>query len=113
MADQNVYRRLQIGGWKELPFEPFRTGVEIHMLREGEPALALLRYQQGASVPAHLHPDVETILVLEGSQSDDAGTYNAGDFVINQPGSSHRVWSDDGCVVLISWSKPVEFLAVE
>ena len=110
MADQDVHRNLLAGGWKDLPFEPFRPGVEIHRLRDGEPALALLRYQPGASVPSHLHPDVETILVLEGSQSDEKGTYGPGDFVINQPGSSHRVWSDDGCVVLIGWSKPVRIL---
>ena len=49
-------------------------------------------------------------LVLEGAQSDDRGTYAAGDMVLNPPGSEHRVWTDQGCVVLLHWDKPVEFL---
>jgi anti-sigma factor ChrR (cupin superfamily) len=53
---------------------------------------------------------LETILVLEGSQSDERGTYDAGTLVFNPAGTVHRVWSDEGCVVLIQWAKPVEFV---
>ena len=48
--------------------------------------------------------------MLDGAQSDDAGRYVAGDFVVNRPGSIHRVWSDEGCLVLIHWAAPVEIL---
>ncbi|NDW07596.1 cupin domain-containing protein [Jiella pacifica] len=93
-------------------FEPFRDGVEIARLSgqgdKGE--TALLRYAPGASVPMHEHTGLETILVLSGSQSDDDGTYRAGDLVLNQPGSRHRVWSAEGCLVLISWAAPVRIL---
>lgn len=99
------------GGWRDAPFEPFREGVEIAPLLTGPPDLALLRYAPGASVPRHLHPGLETILVLEGAQSDERGTYRAGALVTNPEGSSHRVWSDEGCVVLIQWTKPVVFLS--
>lgn len=94
-------------------FEPFRPGVDIHHIArsvDGGPGVALLRYRAGASVPRHRHAGLETILVLEGAQSDDAGRYVAGDFVINRPGSIHRVWSDEGCLVLIHWAAPVEIL---
>lgn len=95
-------------------FEPFRPGVEIaHLYRPSDargPALALLRYGAGACVPRHEHVGLETICVLSGSQSDEFGTYRAGDVVINAPGSSHRVWSDEGCMVLISWAEPVRLL---
>lgn len=94
-------------------FEPFRPGVEIHHIVrsvDGGAGVALLRYRAGASVPRHRHPGLETILVLEGAQSDEAGRYAAGDFVVNRPGSIHRVWSDEGCLVLIHWAAPVEIL---
>ena len=98
------------GGWRDCTFEPFREGVEISHLFRGEASAALLRYAPGAGVPAHRHAGLETILVLEGSQSDERGTYAAGTLVFNPEGSVHRVWSDKGCVVLIQWAKPVEFV---
>ncbi|MEL6523753.1 MAG: cupin domain-containing protein, partial [Pseudomonadota bacterium] len=107
MLDPVHIDALTKGGWTDLPFAPFRPGIDISWLQKGEPGIAVLRYQAGAEVPLHAHPDTETILVLEGSQSDDRGTYQAGDLVINPKGSQHRVWSDYGCVVLLCWTKPV------
>lgn len=101
---------LLTGGWRDLTFAPFREEIEIAWLCEGEPGIAVLRYAPGASVPLHIHPDVEMILVLDGAQSDASGTYRAGDVVINPPGSQHSVFSDEGCVVLLTWSKPVVFV---
>jgi len=98
------------GGWSTLEFEFFRERVEICRLVEGEPELALLRYAPGASVPRHRHVGLETILVLEGTQSDENGTYEAGSLMVNPVDSVHSVWSNDGCVVLIQWDKPVVFV---
>jgi anti-sigma factor ChrR (cupin superfamily) len=94
-------------------FKPFREGVEIAKLYDGPPDVALLRYAPGASVPAHFHRGLESILVLSGSQSDERGTYRTGALVLNPAGTSHRVWSEEGCVVLIQWTLPVEFLTPE
>jgi anti-sigma factor ChrR (cupin superfamily) len=99
------------GGWADARFVPFREGVEIARLHDGPPGVALLRYAPGAGVPAHLHRGLETILVLEGTQSDERGTYAEGSLILNPEGTTHRVWSDDGCVVLIQWTLPVEFLS--
>ncbi|MBW8639848.1 cupin domain-containing protein [Hoeflea sp. WL0058] len=98
------------GGWKNVTFGPFHEGIEICRLVEGDPEVALLRYEAGAKAPRHIHHGMESILVLEGSQSDDHGRYAAGSLVVNRKGSDHRVWSEDGCVVLIQWEKPVEFI---
>lgn len=106
-----VLENIFSGGWKDLPFQPFKEGVEIYSIVDGEPALALLRYAPGASVQRHRHADLETICVLEGSQSDDNGTHVVGTIIANPKGSSHRVWSEDGCVVLIQWTKPVHFIS--
>ena len=97
-------------GWRHRRFLPFREGIEISHIVEGEPTIALLRYQAGAAVPRHRHLGLETILVLEGSQSDETGHYQAGTCVINPIDSEHSVWSEQGCVVLIQWQKPVEFV---
>ena len=98
------------GGWQSLPFEPFREGVEISEIFAGSPAVAVLRYQPGASVPRHQHNGLETIVVLEGVQSDEQGDYPAGSVILNPAGTAHSVWSTDGCVVLIQWQLPVQFL---
>lgn len=47
--------------------------------------------------------------VLSGEQSDARGTYRAGPFVINPPGTCHAVSSPAGCLVLIVWQRPVAF----
>jgi anti-sigma factor ChrR (cupin superfamily) len=113
MPDPIHLRALLHGAWRDLPFQHFREGVEIHPICTGEPAVALLRYAPGAGVPRHLHRGMETILILEGSQSDERGCHRAGTLLINPEGSVHSVWSDEGCVVLIQWNRPVQFLPEE
>ncbi|WP_404788072.1 cupin domain-containing protein [Altericista sp. CCNU0014] len=96
---------------EQLPWQPFRDGVEIYRLYsdgDGGASAALLRYQPGASVPHHSHPGFEHIFVLSGSQSDCNGTYEAGTLAINPPQSSHSVASASGCIVLVIWEKPAE-----
>jgi anti-sigma factor ChrR (cupin superfamily) len=67
----------------------------------------------GAGVPRHRHAGLETIVVLEGSQSDDNGDYPAGTVVLNPAGTEHAVWTAEGCVVLIQWNLPVIMLGEE
>ena len=98
------------GGWRDLTFEPFREGVEICTLSSGEPTVAVLRYAPGASVPPHRHAGFESILVLDGAQSDERGHYPKGSLILNPENTVHSVWSDTGCVVLIQWQRPVEIL---
>ena len=96
--------------WHDLPFERFREGVEIHHITQGSPAVAILRYAPGATVPRHLHTGLETILVLDGVQSDEQGDYPKGTLILNAEGTTHSVWSDTGCAVLIQWERPVKIL---
>lgn len=95
-----------------LSFQELRPGVDIHVLHEAPDGAraAILRYQPGAVVPAHKHEGYEYIYVLEGEQSDERGRYSAGTFVVNEPGHTHQVTSEKGCVVLILWMRPVVFL---
>jgi anti-sigma factor ChrR (cupin superfamily) len=94
------------------PWQLLRDGVEVQYLHRQahEPVAALLRYQPGARVPAHRHTGVEFVQILHGSQRDAEGIYRAGNFKVNLAGTAHEVLSDDGCVVLIVWAAPIEFL---
>ena len=100
-------------GWRALAYEPFREGIEVCWLEKGtstEPAVAILKYQPGSKVPRHRHAGLETIIVLDGMQSDENGDYAAGTVVLNAIGSEHSVWTKGGCTVLIQWNLPVIFL---
>lgn len=97
----------------QLPgYEPLRPGVDVLYLYkdpESGASTALLRYEPGAHVPQHRHEGYEHVFVLSGEQRDDRGSYPAGTFVINPPGSSHAISSPEGCLVLIVWQRPVAF----
>jgi anti-sigma factor ChrR (cupin superfamily) len=111
-----AYPGLLAGGWRDLAFEPFRDGIRVHWLArggDGKPSAAILAYEPGASVPRHRHAGLETIVVLDGTQSDDGGDYAAGTLVLNPAGTEHSVWTKAGCVVLIQWDLPVVMLAEE
>ena len=93
--------------WPEL-----RPGVRIHVLHEG-PAeherVALLSYSPGARVESHLHNAGEHILILEGSQEDENGSFGPGTYLYNAPGSRHSVYAPEGCLVWIHWQGSLDF----
>ncbi len=105
---QNV---LDLPNSPDVIWEKFRDGIEIHRLyhTDGGPSAALLRYAPGARLQRHTHIGYEHILILRGSQIDDSGLHAAGTLLVNPPGTSHSVRSDEGCVVLIIWERPVSF----
>jgi anti-sigma factor ChrR (cupin superfamily) len=96
----------------DLPWEQLYVGVDIHRVWgtvDGASG-ALLRYAPGSRVPPHRHEGVENVYVLSGAQRDDRGVYEAGAHVVNPPGSSHAVWSPDGCIVYVVWERPNKWL---
>jgi len=113
MADAKLLLGLLRGGWQDLAFQRFRDGIDIHRIYGdgiSGPAAAVLRYQPAARAPLHEHLGFEHIVMLDGSQADERGVYLQGTLAINPPGSRHSVWSEDGCVALLIWEKPVRFL---
>jgi anti-sigma factor ChrR (cupin superfamily) len=99
--------------WNDLAWEQFRPGVRVHWLYRSDdngPAAALLRYDPGAAVPLHEHVGWEHILVLAGSQSDDAAHMAKGTLTISPPGTRHAIVSGEGCVVLAVWQHPVRIV---
>lgn len=97
-------------------WKPFKPGIDAQWLYnagDGGPAAALLRYQPGARAPLHEHVGYEHILMLEGEQSDELGSYPAGTFVINPPGTSHQPYSAEGCLALLIYNEPVRFMETD
>lgn len=104
----------QVSGWhQKLPWKPFQEGVDIYRLYgngESGPTAALLRFRPGGRVPLHEHTGFEHILVLNGSQVDENSRAEAGCLIINPPGSSHSILSENGCIALAIYEKPIRFL---
>jgi anti-sigma factor ChrR (cupin superfamily) len=104
----------QISGWQhKLKWQPFSEGVDIYRLYESGsegPSASLLRFRKGGRVPLHEHMGFEHIFVLSGSQVDENSTAETGSLIINPPGTSHSILSENGCIVLAIYEKPVKFL---
>ena len=69
----------------------------------------LLRWEPGAALPLHKHPEIEQSFVLEGSFYDHDGICRAGQYVYRHPGSMHETRSDEGCLLLAVYRKPNVF----
>jgi quercetin dioxygenase-like cupin family protein len=85
--------------------EPGRAGSETYPLYttgDGREATAfLVRFGPGAHGDLHEHLGYELMFVLDGEMVNDNGDrYTAGDLVIEEPGSVHRVSSETGFTVL-------------
>jgi anti-sigma factor ChrR (cupin superfamily) len=99
--------------WKPLA-EPGVSGVFVKVLRfdrdmRRAPTI-LLKFDTGATYPAHNHPGGEEIFILEGDLKVGKDHLYAGDYLYTPPGGKHAVWSENGCVVLVSVPKAVEVL---
>lgn len=104
----------QISGWQQkLKWQPFAEGVDIYRLYEtgpDGPTAALLRFHPGGRVPLHEHMGYEHIFMLAGEQVDEVSKAETGALIINPPGTSHSILSENGCIVLAIYEKPVKFL---
>jgi anti-sigma factor ChrR (cupin superfamily) len=80
-------------------------GVERLLLERdgGELARAtsLVRYAPKSFFAAHVHPQGEEFLVLQGTFSDEFGDYSAGTYVRSPWNSQHRPFSKQGCVIFV------------
>ena len=62
---------------------------------------SVVRYDPGASFPAHDHPQGEEILVLEGVFSDERGDFPSGSYMLNPEGFRHAPRSGPGCLLFV------------
>ncbi|MDQ2076804.1 ChrR family anti-sigma-E factor [Marinimicrobium sp. ABcell2] len=68
------------------------------------------RIKKGGTVAEHDHNGRELTLVLQGRFSDENGTYSVGDFLMKQPGETHRPTAtlDQDCLCLSVQEAPVK-----
>jgi anti-sigma factor ChrR (cupin superfamily) len=88
--------------WKPSPM----PGVDRRMLdrigTETGRATSIVRYAPNASFSAHKHDGGEEFLVLEGTFSDEHGSYPKGTYVRNPIGTTHTPQvGADGCTILV------------
>lgn len=99
--------------WLPLP-EPGVSGVFAKVLRFDQQThrapTILLKFEAGATYPAHNHPGGEEIFVLEGDIKLGKDHLYAGDYLYTSPNGKHAVWSETGCVVLVNVPQAVEIL---
>jgi len=75
------------------------TTLPLHA--HGDEQVRLARYAPGARFPHHDHPKGEEILVLEGTLTDEHGSYGPGSWYRSPPGSDHAPWSEEGCLLYV------------
>lgn len=61
----------------------------------------LMKLDPGSRSAMHSHDQLEEILVLEGSFSDQDHTYTAGQYCIRAIGAEHATFSETGGTVLL------------
>ena len=104
----SIYVKPQDMAWEPTQFE----GISIKVLYEDEEKgemTCFLKWDPGATLPMHKHPEIEQTFVLEGSFYDHDGVCRAGEFVWRRVGSCHETCSDEGAVILAIYRKPNVF----
>jgi len=98
-------KRLVIDTSKKAMEPSSLPGVErIPLEREGPESgitTSVVRYEAGATFSEHSHPGGEEIFVLEGEFADEFGSYSAGTYIRNPPGSRHSPFSRVGCKLFV------------
>ncbi len=99
--------------WKPLN-EPGVSGIFVKTLlfdQETQRAPTfILKFEAGATYPAHNHPGGEEIFVIEGDLKLGRDHLYTGDYLYTAPNGKHAVRSVNGCIVLIKTPKEVEIL---
>ena len=94
--------------WKRIGLSLFTASLDK---LDNKHDISLHRIQAGSSVFEHDHHGEEITLVLKGSFSDEDGMYQQGDFIVKQPGDTHRPMAakNEDCVCLVVQEAPVRF----
>lgn len=112
-VNANQLVRSQQREWRPLD-EPGVSGIYIkELLFDHETQRAptiLLKFEAGATYPAHNHPGGEEIFVLEGDLKLGKDHLFAGDYLYTAPNGKHAVWSQGGCVALLKVPQQVVIL---
>ncbi|MEL6297439.1 MAG: ChrR family anti-sigma-E factor [Pseudomonadota bacterium] len=98
--------------WKRLGLGVWHYPIETKSPDGGD--LRLIKVQKGQAMPEHGHGGSELTLVLDGSYTDEIGTFGAGDVADLDDTIEHRpiADSDTGCICLIASERKARFTGV-
>jgi putative transcriptional regulator len=78
-------------------------------LDDGALRSSMLQIDAGGQVPHHTHNGFEITLLLDGSFSDEMGTYNKGDFIWLNGEHNHQPETIEGCLCYTVVSDALHF----
>jgi quercetin dioxygenase-like cupin family protein len=93
------------------------SGVSMRVIHEDKKSggmTVMTRLEPGASIPAHIHTRAdETVFVISGDFIEESVEYGPGSFFAAPAGVPHGPHrSRTGCVVLTTFSAPLDFQIV-
>ena len=84
-------------GWEEFGKDVTRIALHQHGLEE----VWLVRMAPGSRIEDHFHDLGEEIFVVDGTFTDEYGTYPKWSWVRYPHGSSHSAWTAEGCTLFL------------
>jgi len=91
--------------WKKLAGGITQAKVDIDTQTQCE----FVYMSPGSKTPPHKHQGSEITLVLDGSFSDESGTYEAADFIVRSGKEEHQPISEEGCLCFAVLDSPLTF----
>ena len=82
--------------------EPYFLKRDLALQEKRKIKMHTIRLEPNTKYPGHKHSMEEWVYVLEGDMSDQRGTYEKGDFLINEINSEHQITSgSEGTEILV------------
>lgn len=105
-------RRFVPAYFDQLPWKGFTASIQEYLLPFSDDQFTAKLYKIAANtkIPKHTHGGREFTLVMEGSFSDHAGDYVAGDFVLANQQTIHQptAASDSDCICFAVLDAPLK-----
>tara|TARA_R110001583_G_scaffold33943_3_gene114552 strand:+ start:11399 stop:12049 length:651 start_codon:yes stop_codon:yes gene_type:complete len=71
---------------------------------------SLLYIDKNGRIPEHQHKGYELTLLLDGSFSDEMGTFHKGDFILLDGEQTHSPFTEKGCLCYAVQDAPLHFI---
>lgn len=101
----------------DLDWRKLTSSLRVAPISVGEETceLSLHRINPGGKAPEHDHSGREITVVLKGSFSDEDGVYQPGDFIVREPGDTHRPFAarNEECICLSVLEAPIRLTGLK
>ncbi|WP_413701478.1 ChrR family anti-sigma-E factor [Psychromonas sp. KJ10-10] len=102
----NAFRQFQDLKWSG--FGPVSRARIIH--DEQNVRASLLHIDKNGRIPQHQHKGYELTLLIDGSFTDEMGTYQKGDFIWLDGSQTHSPYTENGCLCYAVQDAPLHFV---